>query len=192
MAMVSSTAGAEPRPGSSRVSESSAGKLSSKMVSSLVSDSGWSSALLSSSSASASSGASLASLSSSSVPSCASSCTSTLESSKAISASVIWSRLSKASAHASASSRPIVSSFMYPPSSISGQHCTQKRDPIEPPQDLKSDFIYARVFECKRDEKSPRKASETLSGGSARHWIEKPGGPMTKCQQRSARYSACA
>ena len=44
MAMVSSTAGAEPRPGSSRVSESSAGKLSSKMVSSLVSDSGWSSA----------------------------------------------------------------------------------------------------------------------------------------------------
>lgn len=41
MAMVSSTAGAEPRPGSSRVSESSAGKLSSKMVSSLVSDSGW-------------------------------------------------------------------------------------------------------------------------------------------------------
>lgn len=41
---------------------------------------------------------------------------------------------------------------------------------------MKSDFIYARVFECKRDEKSPRKASETLSGGSARHWIEKPGG----------------
>ena len=44
MAMVSSTTGAEPKPGSSRVSESSAGKLSSKMVSSLVSDSGWSSA----------------------------------------------------------------------------------------------------------------------------------------------------
>lgn len=41
MATVSSTAGAEPRPGSSRVSESSGGKLSSKMVSSPVSDSGW-------------------------------------------------------------------------------------------------------------------------------------------------------
>ena len=173
MAMVSSTAGAEPRPGSSRVSESSAGKLPSKMVSSLVSDSGWSSALHSDSSCPASSSVGVAPSSSASLSSgctsiSGSSRTSTLESSNAISASAIWSRLSRASAHASASwaasSWPIVSSFIYPPSSISGQHCTQKRDPIEPPQDLKSDFIYAHVLNESTTTKSPGKRANRFPG----------------------------
>ena len=139
------------------------------MVSSLVSDSGWSSASLSSSSASASSGASLASLFSSSVPSCASSCASTAESLNESSSSVIWSRLSRASAHASASwaasSWPIVSSFIYPPSSISGQHCTQKWSHIKRMRNIRSDLTRAhRSAASSRQQKAPGTRTNHIPG----------------------------
>ena len=174
MAMVSSTAGAEPRPGSSRVSESSAGKLSSKMVSSLVPDSGWSSASHSDSSCPASSSvgaapSSFASRSSGCTSISGSSCTSTFESSNAISASAIWSRLSRASAHASASwaasSWPIVSSFIYPPSSISGQHCTQKWSHIKRMRNIRSDLTRAhRSAASSRQQKAPGTRTNHIPG----------------------------
>ena len=118
-----------------------------------------------------------------------------LESSNAISASAIWSRLSRASAHASASwaasSWPIVSSFIYPPSSISGQQCTQNWRHIGPSGGWKSDNIRARGFEYVREwntcvnarnNKKPRKAGESLSGAARdarlRHRLSLP---TSKC-----------
>ena len=80
-----------------------------------------------------------------------------------------WSRLSRASAHASASwaasSWPIVSSFIYPPSSISGQHCTQKWSHIKRMRNIRSDLTRAhRSVASSRQQKAPGTRTNHIPG----------------------------